>query len=117
MRLFGQLFDAGIEGDRVAGAHQAVKRRLGDLGQDHLSRQSCLASPTRMPDVWAMPSRIRLCGTIGNAGIEIVQVLFGQRDVLNRRARSLGVNSTNLSIQIQRIEGSGFRFQWQHGRR
>ena len=26
------------------------------------------ASPTRMPAVWAMPSTIRLWGTIGNAG-------------------------------------------------
>src|SRR4051812_35933921 len=60
------------------------------------------ASPTRMPEVWAMPSMIRLCGTIGNAGYRSCRCSSASVTFLIAVALVLEVNSVNLSIQIHR---------------
>src|SRR5205085_10170191 len=67
------------------------------------------ASPTRMPAVWAMPSTIRLCGTIGKAGYRSCRCSSASDTFFTAVALVREVNSVNLSIQIQRIGGSG---QW-----
>ena len=65
------------------------------------------ASPTRMPAVWAMPSTIRLCGTTGNAGYRSCRCSSASVTFFTAVALVRGVNSVNLSIQIQRELGVG----------
>ena len=79
-----------------------MKRRPADLGEDHF-----LGEVPRLADQDA--------GGLGHAfddqavrhdrerRVKIVQMLLGQRDVLDRRRRCREVNSVNLSIQIQRM--------------
>src|SRR5258708_7386244 len=61
------------------------------------------ASPTRMPAVWAIPSTISECGTIGNSGERSCRCSSARETFLTAVADVRGVNSVNLSIQIQRI--------------
>src|SRR5215213_588821 len=63
------------------------------------------ASPTRMPAVCAMPSTIRLCGTIGNAGYRSCRCSSASETFFTAVADCRVVNSVNLSIQIQRTSG------------
>ena len=62
-----------------------------------------LAWPTRMPAVWAIASMQRHSGITGKAGEVVVQMLFGEGDVLDGNGLLPLSNSTNLSIHIHRI--------------
>jgi len=67
------------------------------------------ASPTRMPAVWANPSTINECGTIGKSGYRSCRCSSASETFFTVVADVLDVNSMNLSIQIQRIAGYAFR--------
>ena len=56
-----------VERDGFAGRTRRWKTALPILARMTFSLK-LLTSPTRMPAVCAIPSMIRLCGTIGNAG-------------------------------------------------
>src|SRR3954465_6873411 len=64
------------------------------------------ASPTRIPAVWAIPSTIKLCGTIGNAGYRSCRCSSASDTFFTAVADVRDVNSVNLSIQIQRISNA-----------
>jgi hypothetical protein len=84
--LLGQLLDRRAKRDCVAGPDQSVKRRPADLCEDHL-----LGEVAGLADQDA--GRLRhafddqAVWDDREAGVEVVEVLLGQRHVLHRRRR------------------------------